>query len=260
MKPADEKIWWDVINHIEEYVSRDEVARATDIARARILKMTYGKKAAYMWSGGKDSLVIGKLCNSLGITKCQCLMKYTEFPEWENWLIKNAPPNCEIKKVGFTLEQLSKNVELLFARGRAGQKWIREVQSKHFQKYLQEKKADILIVGQRTIDGNVCGKNGVRCQKKGGIIYAPIFDWSHELLFAFMKYNDIEIPFIYKWYRGFYNGTCGWAQRTAHSVNQAWQEVYDIDSSVVIQAAEKLPSARKFLEEIKNANGHKENK
>lgn len=260
MKPADEKVWWDVINNIEEYVSQDEVARATDIARARILKMTSGKKAAYSWSGGKDSLVISSLCRSVGITSCQCLIKFTEFPIWEKWLMKNAPPNCEVLKVGFNLNYLAEHEELLFARGKLGQRWLRDIQQKYFRKYLKERNLDIVILGHRTIDGNVCGKNGVRIQKQGGILYSPIHDWSHELVFAFLHYNKIELPFMYKWYRGFYNGTCGWAQRTAGSVNQAWQEVYDIDPSVVIQAAEKLPSARKFLEEMKNANSNEKYK
>lgn len=251
MKPADEKVWWDVINNIEEYVSREEVARATDIARARILKMTSGKKAAYTWSGGKDSLVISDLCQSVGITSCQCLIKYTEFPAWVDWLIKNAPPNCTFLKVGFDLDYLAEHEELLFARGKIGQRWLRDIQQKCFREYLKQENLDVLILGRRTIDGNICGSNGIRIQRDGSILYSPIYDWSHELLLAYLHYKELEIPFIYKWYRGFYNGTCGWAQRTAGSVNQAWQEVYDIDPSVVIQAAEKLPSARKFLGEMK---------
>ena len=254
MKPADEKLWWNVINHIEEYVSKEELARATEIARARILKATDGKKAAYTWSGGKDSLVISDLCQSVGITACQCLIKYTEFPAWVDWLIKNAPPNCQFLKVGFDLNYLAEHEELLFARGKIGQRWLRDIQQKCFREYLKQKNLDVVILGHRTIDGNVCGKDGVRIQRDGGILFTPIFDWSHELVFAFLHYNKIEIPFMYKWYRGFYNGTCGWAQRTAGSVNQAWREVYDIDPSVVIQAAEKLPSARRFLEEMENAN------
>ena len=31
---------------------------------------------------------------------------------------------------------------------------------------------------------------------------------------------------------------------------KGYQEVYDIDPSIVIKAAEKLPSARHFLEEV----------
>ena len=111
-----------------------------------------------------------------------------------------------------------------------------------------------MILGHRTIDGNVCGKDGVRVQRQGGILLAPIFDWTHELLFAYLHYNKIELPFVYKWPRGFRHGTHNWAERSMDDIDEGYREVYKIDPSVVIQAAEKLPSARKFLEELNNAD------
>ena len=102
----------------------------------------------------------------------------------------------------------------------------------------------------------MCGNEGVRLQKDGKILFAPIYDWTHELLFAFLHYNKIELPFIYKWHRGFYNGTHCWTERKVDSLEQGYHEVFEIDSSVVIKTAEKLPSAKKFLEEMKNADNH----
>ena len=72
MKPDDENLWWNVINNIEDYVSLEETEQATKIARERILQVTLGKKSAYIWSGGKDSLVISDLCRNVGIENCQC--------------------------------------------------------------------------------------------------------------------------------------------------------------------------------------------
>ena len=256
MKPADEKVWWNVINHIEEYVSEEEVARATDIARARILKMTSGKKAAYTWSGGKDSLVISDLCQSVGITACQCFYTGLEFPAWKKFLFENAPADCEMIYVDFDLDFLAQHPEMIFANGRISQIWNRKIQQEHLLKYLHNESLDVVIIGHRTIDGNICGKDGVRIQRQGGILYAPIFDWSHELLFAYLHYNKIELPFMYKWVRGFRHGTHNWAERSTPTVDEGYREVYAIDPSIVIQAAEKLPSARQFLEEMKNANSN----
>lgn len=247
MKPADEQLWWNVINHIEDYVSREESARATDIARARILKMTNGKKAAYAWSGGKDSLVISDLCRSIGVTACQCFVSGIEYPAWEKFLLLNAPPNCEIINVGFDLDFIAKHDKLLFAQGKIEQFWNVNVRQKYLKKYILDKKLEVLILGRRTIDGNVCGKNGVRIQRQGGIVYSPIFDWSHELLFAYLHYNKIELPFIYRLPRGFFFGTHFWVER------DSFAEVYAIDPSIVVEAARKLPSAKKFLEDLNNA-------
>lgn len=247
MKPADEKLWWEVINHIEDYVSREELARVTDIARARILKMTDDKKAAYTWSGGKDSLVISDLCRSVGITACQCFVTGLEYPAWHKFLKRNAPPNCEFINVGFDLDFIAEHDELLFVEGKLEQFWNRNIRQKYFKKYIQAKNLDVLILGHRTIDGNVCGRDGIRIQRSGGILYSPIHDWSHELLFAYLRYNKIELPFIYKWERGFFFGTHLWVERNSYA------EVYAIDPSLVIAAAKKLSSARNFLEELNHA-------
>ena len=251
MKPEDEKIWWNVINHIDEYVSANEVERATDIARARILKMTDGKKAAYSWSGGKDSLAIAALCQSVGIYKCQCFFTDLEFPAWKKFLFEHAPAGCEMVNVGFGLDYLVEHPDMIFPHGKTALRWPQQVQRAQFIRHLLGTDIDVLITGHRLIDGNDnCGTNGIRRKAGGKILFAPIFDWTHEMLFAFLHYNQIELPFIYKWNRGFFEGTHLWVERFNY------QQVYDIDPTVVINAAKKLPSAKKFLEELTNANSH----
>lgn len=248
MTEADEIKWWNVINHIEDYVSFEEVKQVTQIAYARILNLTRDKKAAYCWSGGKDSLVISELCRNLGIYDCQCFLTDLEFPDWKNFLLTNAPSNCEFIDTGFDLNFLAEHTELLFAEGKLEQFWNKNIRQKFLKKYIHDKNLEVLILGRRIIDGNVCGKDGILRQSKSGIVYSPIYDWSHELLFAFLHYNNIPIPFIYKWRRGFYFGTHLWCERYSYN------EVYEIDPSVVIKAAEKIPSAKAFLESLNNAS------
>lgn len=256
MKPETENLWWEVINNIEDYVSLAEVEKATEDARARILKMAEGKKAAYSWSGGKDSLVISELCKSVGIYKCQCFFTDLEFPAWKKFLFENAPAGCEMVYVDFDLDFLVEHPEMIFATGRNSQLWNKEIQQKHFLKFLSESDVEVLILGHRTIDGNFCGKNGIREKQGGKILFSPIFDWSHEMIFAFLHYRNIEIPFMYKWVRGFRHGTHNWAERSTPTVEQGYREVYEIDPQVVIKAAEKIPSAKNFLEEMKIAGSH----
>ena len=252
MKPADQANWWKIINNIDHYVSRTSVEGATQIVRQKILSITQGKRAAYSWSGGKDSLVIADICQSIGITKCQCIITDVEYPKWESYMRLNAPPVCKMVEVGFGLSYLREHPEMNFPRGKTFQKWYQMVQRNNFTAYMKDENLDVLILGHRTIDGNVCGINGIRRNASGGILYAPLHAWSHEMLFAYLFYHGIELPFIYKWKNGFYQGTHWWPARKVDSVEQGYQEVYEIDKSVVINAAAVLPSAKKFLESVKN--------
>ena len=79
--------------------------------------MTESKKASYSWSGGKDSLVIAELCQSVGIYKCQCFFTELEFPVWKKFLFENAPAGCEFVNVGFGLDYLVEHPEMIFPRG-----------------------------------------------------------------------------------------------------------------------------------------------
>ena len=251
MKPTDQAAWWNIIRNIGNYVGRDEVEAAAQIARNRILSMTAGKRAAYSWSGGKDSLVLADLCRSVGITKCQCLITDVEYPAWERFLRLNAPSGCEMVEVGFGLHYLQEHPEMIFPTGKTFQKWYKMVQQNNFISYIKRANLDVVILGHRTIDGNICGTGGVRERPGGGVLYAPIYDWSHELLFAYLHYHNIELPFIYEWKDGFYQGTHWWPARKVESVEQGYREVYEIDKTVVINAAAVLPSAKKFLESEK---------
>lgn len=250
LTPEMESRWWSVINNIEDYVSQDELAEWEEKTKRRIREVTSGKKVGYAWSGGKDSLVLSSLCTELGITKSECLVTDLEYPAWKDWLEKHRPAGCEISYVGFGLDFLAENPELIFANGRTKQRWNKLVQRSHFLSFMRDNGLDVLCIGHRTIDGNFCGKDGIIQRSSGEILFAPLYDWPHEVLFAYLHYHGIELPFIYGWYRGFYEGTHWWPYRYAESVEQGYREVYGIDPNVVIAAAEKIESARAFLQGV----------
>lgn len=64
IKNAD---WIEAFGNIEQMVSRKELDQLVDKTVKEIKKKTNGKKAAYAWSGGKDSLVLGDICKLVGI-------------------------------------------------------------------------------------------------------------------------------------------------------------------------------------------------
>lgn len=84
---------------------------------------------------------------------------------------------------------------------------------------------------------------------KGVTRYSPLADWKHEHILAYIHYNDIPLPPIYGWKNGYTCGTHPWpARQWTGSIENGWQEIYDIDPSIVTAAAEKIESARHFLE------------
>ena len=59
-------------------------------------------------------------------------------------------------------------------------------------------------------------------------------------------------PNIYGWKNGYLCGTHPWpARQWTGGTENGWREVYDIDPSIVIEAAEKIESARAFLKGVR---------
>ena len=251
MKPEDEALWWRVIDNIENYVTKREVDDAAVEALDRIKTMTSGKNAAFAWSGGKDSLVIADLCKKLNITRCRCFYTDVEYPAWQKYLEENKPTCCEMIKIPIDLNYLAKHEKIVLNEVRINQVWNKRIRQEPLLKWLHNSDVNVILLGHRAIDGNVCGKGGIRQKAANKFLFSPIHDWSHELLFAYLHYNNIELPFIYRWYRGFYQGTHCWAERTTGTVEEGYREVFSIDSSIVYKAAEFLPTAKKFLEDLK---------
>ena len=79
----------------------------------------------------------------------------------------------------------------------------------------------------------------------------PIADWTHEQLLAYIHYRNLPMPPIYGWKDGFKCGTHPWpARQFTDSIKNGFRDVYEIDPEIVKQAAEFIPAARHFLEEV----------
>ena len=73
--------WIDTFGKIEQLVTKKELDQLVEKTVKEIKKKTKGKKAAYAWSGGKDSLVLGEICRRAGI---QCRQLKPTLPHYTN--------------------------------------------------------------------------------------------------------------------------------------------------------------------------------
>lgn len=244
--------WLETVRNIRQIVSRDETDQAIRKTVAEIREKASGKRVAYAWSGGKDSIVLDLLCRMAGVTDSLYVYSNLEYPVFLAWCMEHMPEGCHTINTGLDLKWLKEHPEMLFPKeSSVVYKWYRAVQQSGIREYFKQMSLDMMIVGHRKADGNYTGKDGISTNHEGVTRYAPMADWSHELILATIAYYNLPLPPIYGWKNGYRNGTHAWPCRlNIGSLNEGYQEVYDIDPSIVEEAAYVLDSARTFLEEV----------
>ena len=245
--------WLNVMQHIEDFVSPRELTVERCVTIEDIRSMIVGKKAAYAWSAGKDSIVLGEICSMVGITDCMMAVCNLEYPVFMQWVEKHRPEGLKILNTGQNLEWLSEHPSMLFPQDSAtAAKWFSIVQHRAQAQYYKENDLDVLLLGRRRADGNYCGKgSNSYTDKKGVTRYSPLASWSHEEILAYIHYHKLPLPPIYKWKNGYLCGTHPWAARQwTGFVENGWREVFDIDENIVKRAAECIESAAKFLDKV----------
>ena len=243
--------WINAMENIESLVSKKDLELLVKKTVADIKKKTKGKKAAFAWSAGKDSLVLGQICHMAGINACVLVVCNLEYPAFLKWVEANKPPELEIINTGQDLRWLSNHPHMLFPQdSKAAAQWFHIVQHRGQARYYKDHELDVLLLGRRRADGNYVGKGeNIYTNGQGVTRYSPLSEWSHEQVLAFIHYYNVALPPIYEWKNGYLCGTHPWAARQwTGSVENGWKEVYEIDRSVVKEAAEHIPSAKAFLE------------
>lgn len=241
--------WLYAMEHIEELISAEEVDAYADEAVSNIRMAADGNHVAYAWSGGKDSIVLADLCMRAGVSEGYFAYCDLDYPEFIKWVKDNKPAGVKMMHTGYGLDWLAEHQNLIFAEGLVGQRWHQISQRGPFTQMYFDNNLDALIVGHRVIDGNICGKDGYIRKKSGEVRYSPIADWPHEVLLGYIHYHHLSLPPIYGWKDGYVIGTHAWPEREfCKTLEQGYREVYEIDPSIIIASAEKIPSARHFLE------------
>ncbi|MFG6378583.1 MAG: phosphoadenosine phosphosulfate reductase family protein [Lachnospiraceae bacterium] len=251
--------WADAFEKIEQSVTKKELDCLVEKTIKDIKKKTKGKKAAYAWSGGKDSLVLGEICQRAGITPCVLVICNLEYKAFIEWVDEHKPPELSIINTEQDIKWLAAHPHMLFPQdSKYASQWFQIVQHRGQAKYYKENELDMLLLGRRRADGNYVGRgDNIYINKQGITRYSPISDWTHEQVLAFIHYYNLELPPIYNWKNGYLCGTHPWpARQWTESIENAWIEIYEIDSSIVIEAAEYIQSAKDFLEKSNKLNQH----
>ena len=244
--------WIAAMADIESAVTREEIDELAALTVEDIKSKTTGKNAAYAWSGGKDSIVLGKLCELAGVKDCMIGVCDLEYPAFMAWIQKHKPKKCEVINTHQDLDWLAQHPEMLFPRdSQTAARWFSIVQHRAQREYFKAHELDMIILGRRRADGNYVGrKTNIYTDGKGVTRFSPLADWSHEQLLAYIHYHKLPMPPIYGWPNGYLCGTHPWPARqwTGGEAN-GWREVYNIDKEIVITAAERIPGAKAYLEE-----------
>lgn len=254
-KQASRQEDWETLQaQIETLVSRADLDALAERAVAEIRRVCQGRRAAFGWSGGKDSLVLEHLCALAGITECVLAITNLEYPAFLAWVTDHMPDSLEVVNTGQDLAWLARHPQMLFPQdAQTAARWFQLVQHTAQQRYAREHQREVLLLGRRRADGNYTGSDGRYVTAAGVTCYSPLRDWRHEDVLAFLHYHQVPLPPIYRWPNGYRVGTGPWpARQWTGSVAQGWREVYAIDAGVVRDAATVLPSARQFLKGVRD--------
>lgn len=258
MKPLNKKqsmnneLWLQAIAEIEQLISKEELDLLIEQTIADIQCMTKGKNVAYAWSAGKDSIVLGDICEKAGINASMIGVCNLEYPAFMKWVEKHKPKNCEIVNTGQNIEWLAKHQDMLFPQDSTkAARWFAIVQHTAQRRYYKDKNLDMILLGRRRADGNYVGTEGIYTDRNGITRCSPLATWKHEHILAYIHYFKKKLPPIYGWKNGYLCGTHPWpARQWTQSVENGWKEVFDIDKNIVINAAEYIESAKTFLLEV----------
>jgi hypothetical protein len=229
-------------DRLDELISRtvEEIRRTCD-----------GQHAAVCWSGGKDSLALAHCAQLAGIKESLLVISDLEYPAFLQWVTDQMPDGLTVLSTGQDLPWLAAHPDALFppTSAVAGRHWFSHVWRAQAG-YYKANDLTLLMYGRRRCDGNYLGPNGGApyTDRHGITRYPPLAEWPHEAVFALIDREGILLPPTYGWPRGFQVGTGSWpARQWTDSDDQGWEEVWQIDPDMVLQAAAALPQAADWL-------------
>ena len=139
--------WLEAVATIESAVPRRELDDLVAVTIEDIRATVGQKKAAYAWSAGKDSVVLGKLCEAAGVTDSMIGVCDLEYPAFMAWVNEHKPAGCEVINTHQDLDWLARHPDMLFPKdsAKAG-RWFSIVQHRAQAEYFKAHNLDIVIM------------------------------------------------------------------------------------------------------------------
>lgn len=255
----DNSQWLEVWEKCVDIYSEKDIRTLEGEAISRVERVAEKyKNICVGWVAGKDSLALEHLMSKTGIAYTPIMWRgINDYPAMSEWIQNNKPENLIEEVIDkYSLEFLEEHPNFLFCQNGTRQDWM-STKWKRQRADLKKHGFDLFITGRRLKDGNRCGNaaGDFLVHKPGCDHFSPLGDWNAEQLLAYLRYNNIELPPFYHWARGFLIGSIAqgeWTERACldKTVNEVWQELYEIDPAIVTDAAKVLTSAREFLKGV----------
>lgn len=242
------------------YEHPDRVRAAMLVAQAaeRTQRHTAGRRAAYGWSGGKDSQALRVVCEAAGVDRAVLVISELEYPAFLAWATDHMPWGLHVEARPLDMAWLRRHQDMLFpSDNRIAARWFKAVQHDGQRDFCERYDVDALVIGRRIADGNQCGPDGLYRDRGRFWRISPMFDWSHEDLLCVLGAYEMPLPPCYGWPRGFRVGTGPWpARQWCRSLAHGWAEVLTIDSDIVEHAAEAgIVGAQDCLDRLDELEG-----
>lgn len=213
----------------------------------KALERIPNERCVYGWSGGKDTLALQLICERAKIADCALgtIGFQWEYPSFIEYVEKNKPKKLVIKDFGITAEWLNAHPQYVFPSNSADNYyWYKNCNQKAFFEFAKEKDSKHIVLGHRTIDGNIC-RDGILPKGDTKRIF-PMFDFSHEDCFLLIAYAGKELPAQYFYPDGFKQGSHAWVMRAGG--DKELETIWNIDKNILLNHKELL-KVQNFLKE-----------
>lgn len=216
-------------------ISKTEALANLDVIAERIAP--FASDAVVCFSGGKDSMFIAAAAARVGVRAGVLARTMLEYPEMDRFNTAQlsahfAEPHIDTAPLDHAW--LRAHPQYLFPKGSSALGALTHRDG--IRRFSKRNGHPMLVMGRRVSDGNIL-RGDTFTSKDGHRYLFPAATVSHETVLSTLHALNMPMAPCYSWPRGFTVGTGPWNKRRAAAPETCWQEIAQIDSSIIIAAA-----------------------